>query len=89
MYRSKFDYITLSVTELGITSLLTNTHMRPKSKLQMRKRMNIFSPLSQRSGLNSKGSLKYLSKRVVAYNSIEIRVCKMSFIVMRTLKKGF
>ena len=44
MYRSKFDYITLSVTELGITSLLTNTHMRPKSKLQMRKRMNIFSP---------------------------------------------
>ena len=28
----------------GITSLLTNTHTRPKSKLQMRKRMNIFSP---------------------------------------------
>ena len=28
----------------GITSLLTNTHTRPKTKLQMRKRMNIFSP---------------------------------------------
>ena len=28
----------------GIRSLLTNTHTRPKSKLQMRKRMNIFSP---------------------------------------------
>ena len=74
----------------GITSQFLPTHIRgPNPNCRWEKEWTSLVPLSQRSGLNSKGSLKYLSKRVVAYNSIEIRVCKKSFIVMRTLKKGF
>ena len=47
----------------------------PNARLEKACISSLFS-LSHRSGLNSKGSLKYFSDRQVQYNSIRMGVCK-------------